>query len=211
VYSQIETDNIIELFNLLFYIEYGECKIKEDCLVWNTIGSLKWKINGGVGPSEHIMGDIVGWVGVGGYRETKIKINGIKKTLKCHRIVMTITTNKLIINEVVDHIDGNKLNNDPRNLRLVSQVENSMNKRKARSDSNSRLIGISKLRSGKWRARLQYNRYARERHLGVFNSAEDACSVYWTTKMNLEPNMCSTWRETFNKQMEMAKMKDSRI
>jgi hypothetical protein len=60
------------------------------------------------------------------------------KTIKLHRYIMDNYTG----NDVVDHIDGNKLNNTRKNLRIITRAQNAMNKKKALGGS-SQYIGVS--------------------------------------------------------------------
>ena len=56
---------------------------------------------------------------------------------------------------IVDHIDGNKLNNQKHNLRIVTKSQNAMNS-KVRSDNKSGVRGVNwdKIHN-KWRARVK--------------------------------------------------------
>lgn len=76
----------------------------------------------------------------------KFTVDGIKQALKVHRVVWMITNGDIPEHWVVDHIDGNPLNNKLENLRLVSQKVNARNKRINRI-SESGLIGICKNRN----------------------------------------------------------------
>lgn len=59
-----------------------------------------------------------------GYKKVELYKNKIKKTVKVHRLVAThFIANPENLN-VINHIDGNKLNNDYKNLEWVSQSEN---------------------------------------------------------------------------------------
>lgn len=175
----------------------------------NTGVELRWRTSGGVGPSKHLANDTVGWVSKGGYRETKIKVNGIKVTLKCHRIVMSLILGRLLLDsETVDHIDGNKLNNNPTNLRIVTMSQNALNKHHSRVDSNNKLIGVSRLRSGKWRARLQSTSPS-NRHIGCYNTAKDACFAYWTAKKLVDTSIHDEMVLIENAQLEIAHKLDT--
>jgi len=77
---------------------------------------------------------------------------------------------------VVDHINGNRLDNRKCNLRVCTHAENSMNT-KISTANTSGFKGVSKSRSGKkWRARLTVNR--KIAYLGVFDSKEEAHIMY---------------------------------
>lgn len=75
---------------------------------------------------------------------------------------------------VVDHIDGNKLNNILANLRTCHQSQNSMNQ-KVRHNSPYGYKGVSKC-GKKFVARLKHN--YRTVHLGVYPTALEASKAY---------------------------------
>src|SRR5688572_22690539 len=69
---------------------------------------------------------------------------------------------------VVDHIDGDKLNNTRANLRLITQQESLMHRRCFRNNELA-LKGVSALH-GRWRARIYLDGQAI--HLGLYNNPE---------------------------------------
>lgn len=73
----------------------------------------------------------------------------------------------------VDHIDGDTLNNQRSNLRLVTHAENIRNRPHLNKNNRSGETGVSwfKLR-GKWRARLMIN--GKDIHLGLFTIKKEA-------------------------------------
>lgn len=89
-----------------------------------------------------------------------------------HRLVMGDAPKGM----VVDHINGDPLDNRRVNLRFCTQSENSKN-RVGVSSNPSGFKGVSwKSGCGKWRARLMVNR--QELALGLFDRAEDAARAY---------------------------------
>jgi hypothetical protein len=73
---------------------------------------------------------------------------------------------------VVDHIDGNTLDNRRINLRCCTRKQNGQNK-KGHSTKLSKYIGAYKnLHGRKWRASINH------KHLGNFATEEDAASAY---------------------------------
>lgn len=76
-----------------------------------------------------------------------------------------------------DHIDGDGLNNQRSNLRIVSTAENARNQTRKRSGASSRFRGVS-WDSGtlRWRAAIQVN--GRMVSLGRFESENEAALAY---------------------------------
>lgn len=70
-----------------------------------------------------------------------IQIPSIRNTVKKSHLVLLLSGYELQKSEEVDHIDGNKHNDHPSNLRAVTRRVNSCN-RKMRSDNTSGITGI---------------------------------------------------------------------
>lgn len=99
------------------------------------------------------------------------RINGKQKmkTLGMHRFLMNPPEEK-----VVDHINGNTLDNRKENLRVVSQHQNLQNRNKAKS---SKYPGVYWHKNEKkWRARIQIR--GKRKSLGNFNSEKKAAAAY---------------------------------
>jgi len=77
---------------------------------------------------------------------------------------------------VVDHIDGNRLNNQRSNLRVCSHKENCRNQKKQIIKRSSRFKGVSLYRNGKWRVAIKLNQV--DIHIGYFESEESAALAY---------------------------------
>jgi len=66
-----------------------------------------------------------GNISLTGYRIYNFSFNGVKKTLYAHRMVAeTYIPNNDPNKNCVNHIDGNKLNNNVNNLEWVTRAEN---------------------------------------------------------------------------------------
>lgn len=87
-----------------------------------------------------------------------------------HRLVMGLkSTNRLI----VDHINGNKLDNRKENLRIVNAAGNAQNAKKKSSASG--FLGVFKEGKG-FKAYITIE--GKRKHIGVFDSALEAAKAY---------------------------------
>lgn len=77
--------------------------------------------------------------------------------------------------EVVDHIDGDGLNNRSSNIRICTHSENMRNRKKPKHNTSGHK-GVKRTKSGKWEASIRKNRVYH--YLGVFDDIEDAASAY---------------------------------
>ena len=69
----------------------------------------------------------------------------------------------------VDHIDGNKLNNQRSNLRICSHAQNSRNRKRGKNNTSGyKGVSLHK-KTGKWSAQIQ---------LGLHNSKEEAAKAF---------------------------------
>jgi hypothetical protein len=91
------------------------------------------------------------------------------KVVKMHRLILNCSENK-----VVDHINGNRLDNRISNLRICSAKNNSRNKGIGKNNSSG-VPGVSKLPNGKWRVRIMVDR--KEIALGRYESFNEAVQV----------------------------------
>jgi len=94
-----------------------------------------------------------------------------QRIVAMHREIMNAPEGLL-----VDHIDGNGLNNRRNNLRLATPAQNAMNRR-ARCDGRSRYKGVRRgRRSKKWAAVIC--REGKDRRLGSFTDEVEAARAY---------------------------------
>lgn len=68
------------------------------------------------------------------------RFHGVKRNASLHHEVLGVTSQQLN-GKVVDHKDGNVLNNQKSNLRIVTTAQNNLNKRKG-SNNRSGYIGV---------------------------------------------------------------------
>ena len=98
-----------------------------------------------------------------------------RKCTRLHRLIMDVFSDDL----VVDHIDGDGLNNLRSNLRTCSNAENSRNSRiTLNSKSGFKGVNCAKSNFSKlpWRARIKYN--YKEIQLGTYATKEEAARAY---------------------------------
>ena len=105
-----------------------------------------------------------------------VQIDGHKYFL--HRFLLGIHKEEYTLQKVVDHINGNSLDNRLENLRICTQKENMCNIRK-----ESTIVGVNWYNAGNcWSARVMQN--YKSIHLGYFNTYEEA--VYARIKWEKE-------------------------
>lgn len=81
--------------------------------------------------------------------------------------------------KIVDHINGNKLDNRYLNLRSVDEFINTQNLRKARKNNKVNLLGVYQARK-KYMSCIRVNK--KTLHLGAFDSKESAHEAYLQAK-----------------------------
>lgn len=78
---------------------------------------------------------------------------------------------------MIDHINGNGLDNRRENLRAASQSQNNMNARKRRGKSSSQHKGVRwRPDKGKWHAYIVFD--GKQRNLGLYNDEIEAAEAY---------------------------------
>jgi hypothetical protein len=93
-----------------------------------------------------------------------------KKTLRMHRVIINAPKNK-----VVDHINGDGLDNRKINLRIVTQRENMQNKH---IKYTSKYPGVSQCsRSGNWTVKFRDDE-GKGVYYGAFKTEEEAYEAY---------------------------------
>jgi hypothetical protein len=88
------------------------------------------------------------------------------KHIRMHRFLMDSPQSM-----VVDHIDGNTLNNQRKNLRVCTHLQNIKNHKK-NSKNTSGYNGVNLMHGKYWRA------YISGKHIGLFKNKEDAAKAY---------------------------------
>lgn len=107
----------------------------------------------------------------------RIGING--KMIKRHRIIaycflgLEDIVGKLDKSNVIDHINGNKLDNRVENLRITTQQGNTQNKLNVKGFSWDKA-------HNKWQATIKVNN--KKTHLGYYDTQEEARQSYLNAK-----------------------------
>lgn len=103
--------------------------------------------------------------------------NGTRRTEYLHRVIMArVLGRELARGEFVDHISGCTLDNRRMNLRLASNAENGRNRgRQVDNTSGFKGVGWHK-QIRRWRAQIKVD--GKTRHLGCFDTAEEAARAY---------------------------------
>jgi len=104
------------------------------------------------------------------YAEAPVTMAGKRLTLSMHRLVTKMSA------LMVDHKNGNGLDNRQSNLRLCTNSQNQHNARK-RKNSKSKFKGVNQLsHNGKWQARIKHKGV--EYYLGQFETDVEAAKAY---------------------------------
>lgn len=103
------------------------------------------------------------------YARTNISSNNKKRSsILMHRLI--ITTQQL-----VDHKNGNGLDNRRENLRVCTKAQNKMNQKNKLPNASSKYKGVSKQKNF-WKARITVD--GQETYLGHFSSEVEAAKEY---------------------------------
>ena len=108
----------------------------------------------------------------GGYLHVGITdSNGLQKLFKVHQIIYYMASGIEPL-QIVDHRDGDKLNNLFDNLRLTTEVGNNRNHKMQRNNTSG-FVGVTWYkRNSKWAAYIIID--GKHKHLGLYDSPEEA-------------------------------------
>lgn len=115
----------------------------------------------------------------GGQAYWVIKLNGIP--YKRSQIVLTVATG-MWPSQVVDHVNGDKLDDRSVNLRHATVMQNNWN-HKTRRKKASTPMGVRALPSGRFQARIAFMH--RQIAIGTFPSYTEAEAAYQTKRKEL--------------------------
>lgn len=95
-----------------------------------------------------------------------------RRNIYLHRLIMNCPESKII-----DHIDGNTLNNQKSNLRICSQADNVRNNSKKRNSKTSKYKGVYFSKVNKtFYSFIMFNK--KHYHLGCFKDEKEAALNY---------------------------------
>lgn len=124
------------------------------------------------------VGEIVGSITGKGYHHISIDF----KRYYTHRLVWLYFHGYMP--SIIDHINGDTLDNRIENLREVDKLGNAQNERKARVHNRSKLLGVSWHKSsGKYQAKISVNR--KRIYLGTYETPQEAHEAYLKAKRRL--------------------------
>lgn len=106
------------------------------------------------------------WNFNGRYAKRTVLVDGKYITIMLHNFIMNTPEGM-----VVDHIDGNRLDNRKTNLRICTRLENSWNQKPRNNVSGYKGVSFYKPRN-KWRARIGQD------YIGLFDTKEEAAKAY---------------------------------
>ena len=112
-----------------------------------------------------------GWVTAFGY--LRIRLNDGRGSMTAHRVAWSMTHDG-DEPDMIDHIDGDKLNNRIANLRAATRGDNLANSR-LRADNTTGAKGITKRPCGTWQVRI--SRKGRRYHIGSFATLAEAVAM----------------------------------
>lgn len=110
------------------------------------------------------------------------RVNGIPTYL--HRLIMGAQKG-----QIVDHINGDPLDNRRDNLRICDFRGSNQNRR-AKRTSKAPYKGITQLPSGRWLAQIMSN--GKHHKLGVFEAPEEAAEAYRIAAERLHGEFANT-------------------
>lgn len=140
-------------------------------------GVIRWRVN----RRRARAGDVAGSAYPSGY--IRIKIDS--QEYLAHRLCWLYVTGAWPSGQI-DHRDGNRSNNRFANLRDATRSVNTQNQRRAQSSNRSGLLGVRRCNS-RWRATIRIPGEERQRHLGVFDTKEEAHAAYLVSKRRWHP------------------------
>ncbi len=121
------------------------------------------------------------WIDTNGY--VYAPGNTKRKRVWLHRLLMGSP-----MNMIVDHIDGNILNNTRSNLRMCTKQQNNWNRPAAKKTGLPKHVYRYR---GKYYVKITCNR--RQRHIGTYATLDEATAVATEIGKDFHGNFACTW------------------
>ena len=118
-----------------------------------------------------------------GYAAATMTINGRRQLITMHRLLVGAQPG-----QIVDHKNGDRLDNRRANLRLATAAQNQHN-RKPNANTLSDFKGVTRFRD-RWQARIRVN--GKRLHLGYYDTAREAAEIYDTAARRFFRNYART-------------------
>ena len=139
-------------------------------------GVFIWKIN----PCKNLKAGIK----AGGVSRGYAYVTISRKRYPAHRLAWAYMYSEMP--SILDHINGNPLDNRISNLRIATPAENSQNRIRANNNSSHGKLGLSfDKKKQLWRARIGLD--GKRIYLGKFKSQDDAYQAYLNAKRAMHP------------------------
>lgn len=141
-----------------------------------STGNLRWKAR----PDRNAQwngkhaGKIAGAIISSGYRTVRTTYCGRKFCLMAHSLAWLIYRGDLPSHEI-DHLNGDRLDNRPENLRDVSRGVNNHNLRKSKRNTSGYSGVYWNTSAKKWQAYCRVN--GKIKYIGVFSDIEEAAEA----------------------------------
>lgn len=157
--------------------EVTQAYLKEVLSYDENTGIFRWRRDMS---TQMKAGDVAGSIITDGY--WRIGLNG--KAHKAHRLAWLYMYGQWP--GVIDHIDGDRLNNKINNLRDTTRSVNCQNlKRASKANKSCGFLGVTQYKPGKYQAQIRVGR--RFIYLGSFDSPEEAHAAYLQKKREVHP------------------------
>lgn len=122
---------------------------------------------------------IKGAINMNGYVQLSLCKKGVKKNYTIHSLVAFVFLGHVYESHerIIDHIDNNKLNNELKNLQIITQRHNCSKDKKTVKKCTSKYTGVLWYKSrNKWLASFQLN--GKTKHIGYYHSEIEAHEAY---------------------------------
>lgn len=116
-----------------------------------------------------------------GYRMAGLTCDGETQRLAVHHLVLIAFVGSRPPGAITDHINGVRHDNRPANLRWTDYRANARNRHRPRHDNPHVGVDFRGRRAKPWRAKST-DAAGRSRHLGYFDTSEEATAAYLTFK-----------------------------